>query len=107
MHPAPRRHPRPSWFRPAAFGAALGLLAGAATLQAAALAGSGPRPAPPRPEPARAQAILDLRAEAAGPVTLRMSPDGSRLESARGALTGPTTDAPRLAAESFLARHAA
>ncbi len=107
MHAAPRRRPRSSWFRPAAIGAALGIVASAATLEAAGLAGSGTRPAPPRPEPARAQAILDLRADAAGPVTLRMSPDGSRLESARGALTGPTAEAPQLAAETFLARHAA
>ncbi|HUD72494.1 MAG TPA: M4 family metallopeptidase [Dongiaceae bacterium] len=107
MHAAPRRRPRPSWFRPVALGAALlGVLAGAATLNAAGLAGGGARPAPPRPEPARAQAILDLRADAAGPVTLRMSPDGARLDSARGALTGPTLEAPQQAAESFLARHA-
>ena len=106
MHAAPRRRPRPAGFRLAAIVAAVAGLAGAATPFAAGLAGSGMRPAP-RPDPARAQAILDLRASAPGPVTLRMSPDGTRLVSARGALSGPTTDGHQVVAEAFLSRYAA
>jgi hypothetical protein len=107
MHDATRRRPPLLRNRLAALIATVGGLAGAASLHAATLAGSGARPAPPHPDPARAQAVLDLQANAAGPVTLVMSPDGARLLSARGALSAPTPEAPEAAAGTFLARHAA